>query len=420
MRSEASIQRDALFDLEVQRDNWKERATRAEEDAHRARHIAKLLWERTKAARVAMKEAIASVEEAQRRASGAYHQGHHDARMVIDRELEDPGKGSMGDLQYSIRMLRRDLQSACSFAFDMGREMAELQALSMEDYRANQKLHDQAVEWKRRAEAAVSRATAKDEIISRLNKENDELLNRATAAEDRAAHVDKEATRLAEARDSLVVQKYELKARVAELETVLREAYAFHQETECISEGREPCTCRAFDSLRAALSAPQQAKTHRPCVDDDDCDHEPCCFDNAEPKAEEAECPAHGPDCSGNGLVCRDWREETLKLRAQVAALTKERDEAVQGECDRAEERDAAIKERDEWKQEWEDLVRLPHSANVRGLQLLAERDRYREDLERIKLGKLQEDNEHPLGEWASMAMRFINIAREALNGGTK
>lgn len=35
----------------------------------------------------------------------AYHRGHRAARLTIDRILKDPGKGSMGDLEHTIRQL---------------------------------------------------------------------------------------------------------------------------------------------------------------------------------------------------------------------------------------------------------------------------------------------------------------------------
>jgi hypothetical protein len=40
---------------------------------------------------------------------------------------------------------------------------------------------------------------------------------------------------------------------------------------------------------------------------------------------------------------------------------------------------------------------------------------RMEEALREIRTGKIQADNEHPLGEYASMGMRFHNIARTAL-----
>ena len=55
--------------------------------------------------------------------------------------------------------------------------------------------------------------------------------------------------------------------------------------------------------------------------------------------------------------------------------------------------------------------------------ELQAERDELRERVERyekalkdIAAGRLDKDNEHPLGVWASMAGRFIGIARAALS----
>lgn len=42
----------------------------------------------------------------------ACFRGHRDARLTIDKILADPGKGSMGDLQYSIERLIRERDAA--------------------------------------------------------------------------------------------------------------------------------------------------------------------------------------------------------------------------------------------------------------------------------------------------------------------
>lgn len=47
--------------------------------------------------------------------------------------------------------------------------------------------------------------------------------------------------------------------------------------------------------------------------------------------------------------------------------------------------------------------------------QLTAQLSQAREALRQIIIGKVQLDNIHPLGEWGSTAMRFIQIAKEAL-----
>lgn len=48
----------------------------------------------------------------------------------------------------------------------------------------------------------------------------------------------------------------------------------------------------------------------------------------------------------------------------------------------------------------------------------LEERDRYRAALVEIAKGKTIEDNDHPLGEYASMAMRWLTLAQRTLDGG--
>jgi predicted nucleic acid-binding Zn-ribbon protein len=48
---------------------------------------------------------------------------------------------------------------------------------------------------------------------------------------------------------------------------------------------------------------------------------------------------------------------------------------------------------------------------------LRAERDALREALQQIAAGKVAADNNHPLGEYASMAGRFLSIAQTALDG---
>lgn len=45
-------------------------------------------------------------------AADAWSKGHREARMAIDRALEDPGKGSLGDLLYSIKRLREQATRA--------------------------------------------------------------------------------------------------------------------------------------------------------------------------------------------------------------------------------------------------------------------------------------------------------------------
>lgn len=47
--------------------------------------------------------------------------------------------------------------------------------------------------------------------------------------------------------------------------------------------------------------------------------------------------------------------------------------------------------------------------------RLKAENARQRDALVKIACGKQREDNGHPLGEYASMAMRFVTIAQDAL-----
>lgn len=71
-----------------------------------------------------------------------------------------------------------------------------------------------------------------------------------------------------------------------------------------------------------------------------------------------------------------------------------------------------------------EELAELDYMAGnaavtgplLRKLIAAAERaEKYEKALRHIRTGKTQADNEHPLGEWASMSMRFHSIARTAL-----
>jgi hypothetical protein len=79
-----------------------------------------------------------------------------------------------------------------------------------------------------------------------------------------------------------------------------------------------------------------------------------------------------------------------LKLRADLARVTAERDE----ERERRAETVAMVQ------------------------QLTGERDKLARGLAEIRRGKTQADNEHPMGEYFSMAMRFHGIASQALDTG--
>jgi uncharacterized coiled-coil DUF342 family protein len=60
------------------------------------------------------------------------------------------------------------------------------------------------------------------------------------------------------------------------------------------------------------------------------------------------------------------------------------------------------------------------NELNADVAELRAERDRLAARvaelegaLRQIRVGKIPEDNEHPVGQWFSMASRFINIAKD-------
>lgn len=54
------------------------------------------------------------------------------------------------------------------------------------------------------------------------------------------------------------------KAGFSEVEEALTSAYEFHKTTECISEGREECSCSAFNDVRDALAALAAEPTNVP------------------------------------------------------------------------------------------------------------------------------------------------------------
>ena len=90
-----------------------------------------------------------------------------------------------------------------------------------------------------------------------------------------------------------------------------------------------------------------------------------------------------------------------------------------------ASERNARLKAGEEVDREkarrWEmEKERGEMNAALKGEMARAEKaekevGRLRDALREILVGMVRADYEHPMGEWASMAARFLNIARAAL-----
>ena len=117
-------------------------------------------------------------------------------------------------------------------------------------------------EWRRLADEATggkwgvsTSQTYAAEVISDLGKKSVTLARLTTPKTSSDYDKRKEEARanavlMAASREALPA----LLDRVEELEKALAEAFDFHCRVECISEGKEPCSCGAFERTRAAIS----------------------------------------------------------------------------------------------------------------------------------------------------------------------
>lgn len=129
--------------------------------------------------------------------------------------------------------------------------------------------------------------------------------------------------------------------------------------------------------------------------------------------------------CSVHRIALAREKSKMADLREDWLAAEREQTEQRKRACAAEQRAEKAEQERDDYKRRYSDMEDADERAataiaDLKPLEaalgrMMDQRDAARIALREISIGKVRADYEHPMGEWASMAARFLTIARAAL-----